>query len=228
MKLKILQVFFLVFFLAFSTTSLFSAPSNDCEVNGGQLFIGKSYTAKKVCKGDGQSDPVNVSITNQNGENSSWLLTDNRGNILAYLDGPNVDFEELDFDLKVIYVWHLSYNGVIYGAEIGANANNISGCFAFSNPIIVRIVTTGLLCAEVDVEEEDDQTEMTTKEITMMMTKTETMTKGIIMTTKMETLTVILVQIYPLILYVVLMAMNTLMLAMQMQQALLILQVHVW
>jgi len=157
MKLKTLQMFFLVVCLALSTNSLLFAQVttqvNTCEVNGGQISIGtSSITAKKVCLGDGQSDLVNISIANQIGENSSWLLTDYHGNILAYLDGPSIDFEELDFDLHTLSVWHLSYNGVVNGIEIGANVSNISGCFTLSNPIVIRIVTTGPLCAEVVVE----------------------------------------------------------------------------
>jgi len=73
------------------------------------------------------------------------VVTDILGNIL----GLPSSFEVVDFDGAgegVCLVWHLSYEGTLSGVEMGANANDIEGCFDLSNPVSVERSTDDSVC----------------------------------------------------------------------------------
>ena len=107
----------------------------DCQANGGMLFGGPF----EFCAGDGAADmlePGSISLANNQGENSQWIVTDAQGNILGLPPMPSA----VDFDgagAGTCLVWHLSYDGDITGLELGANASNLEGCFSLSNSIEV-------------------------------------------------------------------------------------------
>ncbi len=96
----------------------------------------------EFCVGDGQADNIpagDIVLTGNSGGNSQWVVTDDQGNIL----GLPPSYEVVDFDgapAGTCLVWHLSYDGVLEGAELGNNAADLVGCFSLSNPIeVVRI-----------------------------------------------------------------------------------------
>lgn len=73
------------------------------------------------------------------GSESSWVITDDLGNILGLPPTLN-DVEGVDFDAAgpgTCLIWYMRYEGDIQGAEVGMNANNITGNFDLSNPIEV-------------------------------------------------------------------------------------------
>lgn len=73
------------------------------------------------------------------GSNSSWVITDEAGTILGL--PPSLEaVEGIDFDgagAGVCLIWYLRYEDGLSGAEVGASANNLSGCFSLSNSISV-------------------------------------------------------------------------------------------
>ena len=115
--------------------------SNSIEVvrnapNGGLIAGGPfNFTV------DGTPDMVS-GITldgNQSGTNSTWVITDDAGNILG-LPPTLADVEGVDFDAAgagVCLIWYLRFEDGLQGAEAGMNAGDLSGCFSLSNSITV-------------------------------------------------------------------------------------------
>ena len=89
-----------------------------------------------ICVGNGNSSPVNVTVTGNTGTNNQWVITDNSGNILELPAGPPFSFE--DAPVGVCQIWHLTSEGGLTGLTVGQNAGNLAGCYGLSNPIIVN------------------------------------------------------------------------------------------
>jgi len=91
---------------------------------------------------DGTPDMVSgISLDSSNavGESSTWVITDDLGNILG-LPPTLAAVEGVNFDGAgpgVCLIWYARYTGEISGAAVGSNANDITGNFALSNPISV-------------------------------------------------------------------------------------------
>lgn len=104
-------------------------------VNGGDLAIEGGATEIEICAGDGVSDAFNVTLENNIGDYSQWVITDSDGNILALPPGPPFDLEGAGEGTCLI--WNLSYASGLSGADIGNNAADLVGCYNLSNPITV-------------------------------------------------------------------------------------------
>ncbi len=115
--------------------------SNPITVNRGRpdggTLEGGPYS---FCVGDGNPDNIvagDITLSGNTGSLSQWVVTDQDGNILGLPDNyTDVNFD--DAPSGICYVWHLSYEDGITGAEMGMNAMNIRGCFSLSNPITVN------------------------------------------------------------------------------------------
>lgn len=73
------------------------------------------------------------------GTNSTWVITDDAGNILG-LPPTMADLEGVDFDgagVGVCLIWYLRFEDGLEGAAVGENANDLVGCFSLSNSIMV-------------------------------------------------------------------------------------------
>ncbi|GAA4274498.1 hypothetical protein U6A24_16110 [Aquimarina gracilis] len=91
---------------------------------------------------DGEADMVSgitLDDTNAFGDNSTWVITDDQGNILGL--PPTLEaVEGVDFDGAgdgTCLIWYARYNGTITGLEMGMNANDVTGEFDLSNAIEV-------------------------------------------------------------------------------------------
>ncbi|MCG8328398.1 MAG: T9SS type A sorting domain-containing protein, partial [Chitinophagales bacterium] len=111
------------------------------------------------CVSDGVDDMIaagDITLTGNSGTNSAWVVTDVNGNILGLPPTPS----DVNFDGAgpgECLVWHLSYEDGLTGAEVGANAADLQGCYSLSNPISVfRIEVNGGM-----VMTEDGETEIT-------------------------------------------------------------------
>lgn len=75
----------------------------------------------------------------QTGTNSTWVITDDSGNILGL--PPTMDaLEAVDFDgagVGTCLIWYLRYEDGLMGAEAGMNASDLDGCFSLSNSLTV-------------------------------------------------------------------------------------------
>ncbi|MEL6123767.1 MAG: CHRD domain-containing protein, partial [Bacteroidota bacterium] len=109
--------------------------ADDCTVDGGTLEGGPF----EFCAGDGEADNIDadaITLDGNTGPNNQWVITDADGNILG-LPGS---FADVNFDEAgpgTCLVWHLSFEDGLTGAEVGANAADLGGCFDLSNPIEV-------------------------------------------------------------------------------------------
>ncbi len=103
-----------------------------CDAVGGTI---STEDATEICVGDGIADPINVALEGNAGENSAWVITDEAGEILGLPEGSPFDLEGAGEG--VCLIWHLSFSGMISGAEVGMNANDLEGCFELSNAISV-------------------------------------------------------------------------------------------
>ena len=110
--------------------------ASGCNVNGGELF-GGPFTFNSI--GDGVADmltPGSITLANNSGPNSQWVVTDDEGYILGLPPMPGV----VNFDgagAGTCLIWHLSFEDGLQGAAVGMNANDLQGCFSLSNPIEV-------------------------------------------------------------------------------------------
>ena len=89
-----------------------------------------------VCVGDMEDDFVDVSVDDAGvGTNSAWVITDANGVILGLPMTPPFNFE--DAGVGNCLIWYLNFEDGLVGAELGANASDLEGCFSLSDPIEV-------------------------------------------------------------------------------------------
>ncbi|MEM6697252.1 MAG: T9SS type A sorting domain-containing protein [Bacteroidota bacterium] len=105
-----------------------------CNVSGGMITLDGGATETSICV-DGVGDPLNVTVEGSNGESAAWVITDDQLNILALPPAPPFDLDGAG--PGVCLIWYLRFDGEISGAEVGANAADLAGCFSLSNPISV-------------------------------------------------------------------------------------------
>ena len=112
---------------------------------GGDIALADGGDELSICAGDGVSDAFDVTLTGNSGSNSAWVITDIDGNILDLPAGPPFDLDGAGSGTCLI--WHLSFEEGLTGAEIGANASDLAGCFGLSNPIAVtrEVVDGGMV-----------------------------------------------------------------------------------
>jgi len=103
----------------------------------------------EFCVGDMEDDLVDVTVDDAGmGANSAWIITDGDGLILALPMFPPFNFEETGSGNCLI--WYLNYEDVT-GVELGANANDLEGCFSLSDPIeVIRNATPEITVSPTD------------------------------------------------------------------------------
>ncbi|MGB6037504.1 MAG: CARDB domain-containing protein, partial [Cryomorphaceae bacterium] len=107
-------------------------PNGGCTADGGTI---STQDPMAVCKGDGNPDPIFVDLEGAVGENSVWLVTSANGLIVDITEENIFDFEETT-GTGICVIWHLSWDGEIFGLDLGANAFDLEGdCFDLSNPL---------------------------------------------------------------------------------------------
>ena len=121
--------------------------ADDCAnaVSGGLLALENGETVIDVCRGDGVSDAFNVTLAEQTGEFSAWVVLDAFRNIISIPSGPPFDFENATSDGLCI-ICHVSYNGSLSGFEVGQSADAVTGDVSFSNEISVTKFSSGGPC----------------------------------------------------------------------------------
>jgi hypothetical protein len=102
-------------------------------VNGGTI---STNDPTYICAGDGNPDPIHVTVSGAEGTNSAWVITDDAGTILALPPAPPFDLEGAGEG--VCLIWYLRYEDGLMGIAPGNNAlTDLSGCYDLSNPIAV-------------------------------------------------------------------------------------------
>jgi len=116
--------------------------SNGVQVNKGRpsggVLTGGPF---EFCVGNGVPDLLtldNLSLSGNTGVNSSYVITDATGTTIVAIVNDTKDF---NFDLsgfEANLLWHLSYEGVPAGLEVGGLVSNINGCFGLSNSLTIN------------------------------------------------------------------------------------------
>lgn len=107
-------------------------PNVGCTADGGSI---STQDPMAICKGDGNPDPIFVDLEGAVGENSIWVVTAANGLIVDVTEENVFDFEETT-GTGICVIWHLSWDGEIFGLEVGENAFDLEGdCFDLSNPL---------------------------------------------------------------------------------------------
>jgi len=94
-------------------------------------------TAITLCINSG--DPVMVDVESVGGDapNSTYIITDDVGNILEIPTGsPPFDFANAGAGVCLLYELH--YEDALSGAVVGNNLTEVAGCYVISNGITVR------------------------------------------------------------------------------------------
>ncbi|MEL6356841.1 MAG: hypothetical protein AAFQ37_07905, partial [Bacteroidota bacterium] len=108
----------------------------DCDADGGMISLTDGTDELMICAGDGISDAFDVNLTgNIVGANTAWVITDLDGMILGLPASPPFDLDGAG--PGVCLVWHLAFENGLTGLEVGFNADDLEGCFDFSNRITV-------------------------------------------------------------------------------------------
>ncbi len=116
--------------------------SNPIEVVRNETNAGMLTGGPFVFTIDGTPDfvsGISLDTSNASGTNSSWIITDDLGNILG-LPPTLAAVEGVDFDVAgagVCLIWYLRYEDGLQGLEVGLNANELEGCFDLSNSLQV-------------------------------------------------------------------------------------------
>lgn len=105
-----------------------------CIVSGGEISTQDNLT---VCTGDDTPSLINLSVTNQNGTNGTWLLVaQNATNtILAISSVPQFNLDDIEcFRCMIVF---LSYEDDLSGLQVGQPFVNLVGCYDESNALPV-------------------------------------------------------------------------------------------
>jgi len=105
-------------------------------LEGGNITTDDLLTEIDICVGDGISSPIDILISNNEGPNEQWVVTDTFGLILGLPTDIPIDLE-LAGD-GVANIWNLAFSNGLVGLDVNSNINDLIGFFDFSNPITVN------------------------------------------------------------------------------------------
>jgi len=103
--------------------------------NGGELTFSDGTIIKDICTGDGNTDIMNVNLSNNYGTSSAYIITNTDSIIIAYDAVFPFDFEGESGGTCLI--WNISYYDSITNNIIGADINDITGCYDLSDPLTI-------------------------------------------------------------------------------------------
>jgi len=112
--------------------------TSECQsgnIIGGNINIVGGGTSLSICANDGISDAFDVELSGNTGDDVTYVITDEAGNFLDIGGGPTFDLEGAGSG--VCLIWAVSSVGTLTGVTVGSNVNDVQGCFALSNPIMV-------------------------------------------------------------------------------------------
>ncbi len=84
---------------------------------------------------------IELDDANVSGSNTTWVVTDNSGIILA-LPATLAELEAINFENINVgpecFIWHMSYEDSLVGLSVFNSVGDLGGCFALSNSIQVN------------------------------------------------------------------------------------------
>ena len=130
-----------------------SVTVNRSEVAGGSISANVNDmgvgTEFSICSGDGEPDSLNLSLIDNIGLQSQWIITDTSDVVIMFSDDAPQDFEGVP--TGECYIYHLSSLPGLTGLAVGDNLSALEGCFALSNFVsIIRNEVSGGTLALAD------------------------------------------------------------------------------
>jgi len=115
-----------------------NTPDGSCiVVAAGSITLADGSLETQICVDDDVVELVDIAVVDAGqGPNGAWVITDSDANILALPGDPPFDLEGAGGGTCLI--WWLTFNDDLAGAEVGANAGDLTGCFALSNSLTVN------------------------------------------------------------------------------------------
>ncbi len=114
---------------------------DDCPdpfVSGGNLTSLNGFVAEELCVTDGESDLIDVQLTDAAGTHSAWVITNADHVIVDMPSGFPIDVE--GSAVGTSYLYHISYVGALSNMAVGNELSMIEGLHAFSNALIINKV----------------------------------------------------------------------------------------
>lgn len=113
--------------------------SNEITINkeyptADQILFTDSLTVRKVCVADSILLLSDFIISEGDGDQSQWIVTDSDSIIISSTDNLPVAIDLSDADECLIF--SVRYNGEISGNDLGNHINTIQGCIGLSNSLI--------------------------------------------------------------------------------------------
>ena len=120
----------------FELSNPITVTRTSCSECTAEASVISTESETTVCSDDGEADLIDVIIDGGVGENAAYVITEEDGTILAI--NPELDsFIDLEgAPAGICLIWVIHYN-TLEGANAGANAADLTGCFELSNPITV-------------------------------------------------------------------------------------------
>ncbi|MEL6143282.1 MAG: hypothetical protein AAFU67_16895, partial [Bacteroidota bacterium] len=114
---------------------------NRTEPLAGMISLENGTVDTTICV-DGEADPLTVILDgNASGNNSSFAITDDDGNILAIPTGTG-PFDLDGAGVGICRIYYVVFNtDSLLQFEVGQNLADLIGCFQLSNPITVNRVS---------------------------------------------------------------------------------------
>lgn len=110
-----------------------------CLIEGGLAAFEGGETSMDICADDSLSDLILLSVSDATGSINSWIVTDEAGNILSLPANDSLDLDGTGQGMALVR--NISYEEDVMLPEIGDNINELSGCFALSNSLIINRLT---------------------------------------------------------------------------------------
>ena len=112
--------------------------SNSIEITRSFVEPGSISTSSStfICSGDEIPDIVDVDFSGSQGDSSVWLITDEMGLILDLPESTPFDFEGVP--AGNCYIYSISYIGALEGLLVGQSIQDIGGCYALTDPILIE------------------------------------------------------------------------------------------
>ncbi len=119
-------------------------------LNGGTLATTDGLVELSACLGDGIDDVIDVTLEDNLGPESSYIITNDVGEILGLPMMP--PFDLTGAGTGTCFIYNISYMSGIMGLAMGENINDLSGSFSLSNSITVNRseVNGGAISADVN------------------------------------------------------------------------------
>lgn len=102
---------------------------------GGNLRFDDGFIDAFICNQDFNDNQLNTNIAGNNGQFTTFIITDRNDQIIQILPGTQLDFSSFpggEFNVTVA-----SHNGQLINSVVGVNISELRGCFALSNSIRV-------------------------------------------------------------------------------------------